>query len=283
MEQQALKPEEFELFKELMHERTGIFLNDTKLALVANRLRPRLRLLKIPSYRAYYDYARRNAGELAACIDAITTNETYFFREPRQLEYFRSDLLPALMLNKAKSRILKIWSAACSTGEEPYTIAILLKEHMPSGWLASITASDINTEVLARAKAAVYGSYAVEKTSPEFVRKYFAVSRIDVKGKPVIGSAPHARKEYKLAEAVRAMVQFERHNLMEKNTRQKFDVIFCRNVLIYFNEATKRQALSNLYSALAPGGYLLLGAAEGMLGMNLKFKPLRLSIYQRTE
>ncbi len=282
-EQQVLRPEEFALFKKLMYERTGIFLNETKLALVANRLRARLRLLKLPSYRAYYEYARGHEDELTACIDAITTNETYFFREPRQWAYFETDMLPALLRRNAKTKTLRIWSAACSTGEEPYSVAIFLKEHLPPGWRPEITGSDINSEVLARAKAAVYRPYAVAKTDPALVRKYFTEEKTDPEGRPAAGSEPRAAEGYRLSAAVRAMVRLEPHNLLKKKPSGKFDVILCRNVLIYFNDESKRRVLANLYDALTPGGYLLLGAAEGMLGMNLIFKPLRLSVYQRTE
>ncbi len=279
----VLSAAEFTLFKELMYQRTGIFLKESKMSLVANRLRTRLRDLNLPTYRAYYDYVVKNNGELVTCIDAITTNETYCFREPRQWEYFHSDMLPALLARNAKTKSLKVWSAACSTGEEPYTIAMFLKERLPAGWHATIHASDINSEVLARAKAAVYRPYAVSRTDPALVKKYFTVRQVDGRGRAVIDHAASVQEEYHLAPAIRAMVQFRTHNLMQKVTGQKYDIIFCRNVLIYFDETSKKQVLTNLYDALVPDGYLLLGAAEGMMGLNLKYRTLKPSIYQRTE
>lgn len=282
-EQQVLTAAEFALFKKLMYERTGIFLKETKMSLVANRLRARLRELKLPTYRAYYDFVLRQNDELTACIDAITTNETYFFREPKLWEYLASDILPALVLRKAKAKTINIWSAASSTGEEPYTIAIFMKENLPAGWTTSIVASDINSQVLKRAKAGIYKPYAVSKTPPELVKKYFTVKVPPARVKLEIDHTRPVNEEYHLAPAVRAMVQFKTHNLLTAYPVTKFDIIFCRNVLIYFDEMSKKQALLNLRAALVPDAYLLLGAAEGMMGLNLNFKNLRPSIYQRTE
>ncbi|HNW91751.1 MAG TPA: protein-glutamate O-methyltransferase CheR [bacterium] len=283
LDQQVLTPAEFVLFQKLMYERTGIYLKEAKMSLVANRLRARLRELTLPSYQAYYEYVLRHGDELTACIDAITTNETYFFREPRQWEYFASDMLPELVQRNGKTRTLKIWSAASSTGEEPYTIAIFLKEHLPAGWTSSIIASDINSQVLQRARTGIYRPYAVNKTDAALVRKYFAVKKLTGKDRLPIDHALPAGEEYHLDPAVRAMVQFKTHNLKDRYPLTRFDMIFCRNVLIYFNDESKRLVLQNLYESLVPNGYLLLGAAEGMMGMNLKFRTLRPSIYQRVE
>ena len=272
---------EFKLFQKMVYERAGIHLKDSKISLVANRLRNRLRALNLATYRAYYDLVLKDRDELVKCIDAITTNETYFFREPKQWEYLQSDLLPILLARNKASRALRIWSAASSTGEEPYTIAIFLREHIPdfSSWNVTIVASDINAQVLQKAKAGVYKHYAISRMEPAMVKRFFTIEG-QTEEKVAKGSLNNDNL-YHLKPEIRGMVQFKQHNLLQRYPLMKFYVVFCRNVLIYFDQESKTKVLTNIYDVLQPEGYLFLGAAEGMMGIHLPFETLKPSIYRK--
>jgi len=274
---------EFKLFQKLVYERAGIHLKDSKISLVANRLRNRLRALSLASYRAYYDLVLKDRDELVKCIDAITTNETYFFREPKQWEYLQSDLLPKLLARNKTSRALRIWSSASSTGEEPFTIAIFLRERIPdfSSWNVTIIASDINAQVLQKAKAGVYKHYAVSRMEPAMVKRHFTVEEVAAAANAPGRSVLSNDNLYHLKPEIRSMVQFKQHNLLQRYPLMKFDIVFCRNVLIYFDQESKTKVLTNIYDVLQPDGYLFLGAAEGMMGIHLPFETLKPSIYRK--
>lgn len=270
---------EFQLFAKLIYKIAGIHLRDSKIALVSNRLRKRLKALDLGSYREYYDYISKNdskaQNEITHFIDAITTNETYFFRHETDFDFLRTTVIPEVEKRQlARNKYIKIWSAASSTGEEPYSIAMTVAEALDElpGWNIQILASDINVTVLSSAEKAVYGPYAVSRLNNYAINKYFD------RQKPL---TPGGEEKYLVKPHYKKMVKFKRHNLKESMNIMKFDCIFCRNVLIYFDNESKTHVIHNLYNALNDGGYLILGHAESLMRIKSNFKYVRPSIYKR--
>jgi chemotaxis protein methyltransferase CheR len=186
----------------------------------------------------------------------LTTNETYFFREEKHWEYFTGVILPAIVRERRAKRQISIWSAASSTGEELYTAAILLLEKLPDfpSWTLKLVGTDINQEVLERARRGVYLPYAIKMTDPKIVAKYFD------RGQNSLG-----REEWRLKEAVRRLCRFAPHNLQQPPAFGGFDLVICRNVFIYFDQAAKEKAVANLLGATSPGGHLFFSHTEAMV------------------
>ncbi|MFQ5489683.1 MAG: CheR family methyltransferase [Phycisphaerae bacterium] len=243
---------EFKRFAELIYDRTGIYLEERKLSLLSNRLRKRLKALKLKTFAEYYDHVDRLSAtddEMSEFLSVVTTNETYFFRNDKLWETFKSELIPGFVrLKESKARSLRIWSAAASSGEEAYTAAISLLENLPDSdnWDIRIVGSDISQAVLNKAKAAVYNDYAVSKMSSGRIARWFDVQ----------GEAFHLKPE------VKKLVRFQFHNLRDKFPAGKFDLIFLRNVLMYFDTPMKLRVLEVVTAALAPGGFLIIGDVD---------------------
>ena len=260
----------FRNLRDYIYEQTGIFVPDNKKYFLENRLSNRILDKKLSSYDEYLRILRGPGnGELRNLYDAVTTNETYFFREPQQFDVFASHILPRV-LERNRSREIKVWSAACSTGEEPYTIASILKESA-LGVQARIFGSDISDAALESARKGIYSSYATRIIPPNYLKKYFR-GRGD---------------SFVLDEGIRNSVKFLNVNLIdEKQVRaiRDVDVIFCRNVLIYFDDKSKRKAVSLMYDALAPDGFLLVGTSESLHSVTRALKPTvidKVVIYQK--
>ncbi len=255
-----MDPKTFEELREFIYKKSGIFFEKSKEYLLTNRLRKRLKELNLSSFEEYLRYLKSPKGtqELGPLFDAITINETYFFRHIRQIEAFRDVMVPELL---KKKRSINVWSAACSTGEEPYTLVIALMEKYGQNIPARILASDISNEVLEKAKEGIYGEYSVKELSPDMKRKYF-----DSMG---LG-------KYKIKDFVKRKVVFKNINLLDPALARKvgkMDVIFCRNVLIYFDNNARQKVIETFYNdILNPGGYLVLGATESISRLNTKFK-----------
>jgi len=266
----------FKQLRDFIYEKTGIYVPDNKKYFLENRLS---RIVKEKNFRGYEDYlhflnysAQRH--DIARLFDAITTNETFFFREPQQFEVFSNNLFPQIIKENTQMgrKDIKIWSAACSTGEEPYTIAMILLEKPE---LASIRkeiyASDISESVLMSARKAIYGNYSVRNIPPHYMAKYFKDS----------GGI------YVLSDIVKSMVKFMNINLInEKEVKQLkgIDVVFCRNVLIYFDDKAKKKAVSLIYDVLRPKGYLFVGTSESLHNITRSFRPTvinKVVIYQK--
>ena len=225
---------------------------------------------KLSGFDEYLPFLRsRGDGELKILYGVVTTNETYFFREPQQFDVFTKHVLPRV-LDRKRNKEIRVWSAACSSGEEPYTVAAILKETAPAV-RAEIVGSDISDGVLESARRGVYSSYAVRIVPPYYQQKYFRSSG----------------DTYELDEAVRKSVKFMNVNLIdEKSVRmiRDVDVIFCRNVLIYFDDKSKRKAVSLLYDALAPNGFLMVGTSESLHNVTRALQPTvidRVVLYQK--
>ncbi len=263
----------FREFREYIYDKCGIFIADNKKYLIENRLSRIIQEKRLDSYEAYLNLLRvsTNGNELTRLFDAVTTNETYFFREFQQIELFVEQLIPNIMKHKNGTGKLKIWSAACSTGEEPYTVAMMMMEKFISPDRFEIHASDLSESVLASAKSGVFNSYSVRNISEAYMNKYFVSTG----------------QSFSLKDTVRNKVAFRKANLinnMDMRALRGMDVIFCRNVLIYFDLKAKQKVISNLYDSLTPGGYLFIGASESLHNITRAFKPCiinRVVAYQK--
>jgi chemotaxis protein methyltransferase CheR len=256
-----ITPKEFTLFRALVHKEAGINLTEVKKPLLVGRLMRRLRELELRRFEDYYQLVERDPAERVRMIDSICTNETHFFREPRQFEFLAQQALPRWIAEAAaakRPRRLRVWSAACSTGEEPYSLAMLLLDHLPpgSGWDVEVLASDLSSKALDRARAAVWPLEKSKEIPPAQLKRYM-----------LRGSGPQEGR-MKAGPEIRALVKFQRANLREDrySVPGPFDLILCRNVLIYFDPPTKAHVVERLLGQLAVGGYLLLGHAESLTG-----------------
>jgi chemotaxis protein methyltransferase CheR len=260
MDLDKLSPRQFELFREFIYRKSGIRIEPSKITLLTNRIRRRVKARELADFDAYYRLltSASGAGELEQFLDEVTTNETSFFRTPHHFEWFKGPFLDELLARPAAARKIRIWSAACSTGEEPYTLAICLAESSLKlrDWKTSILATDLSEAVLRQARTGVYRSRSLQELSEQRLKRHFD---------------PHSEVgSFAIRPALKSMIEFRRHNLMEPTPGPPFDCIFLRNVLIYFDRDSKQVVINNLVRALAPGGYLVVGPSEGiydMLGM----------------
>jgi len=258
---------ELDLISKLVYQHAGIRLGPEKRHLVELRLGKILRREGIPSYEEYYRMviADRSGQRLRELLDAITTNFTQFFREPQHFQFLREHVIPEL--HRRGQRTFSLWSAACATGEEPYSIAItLLETPLAKGWKKEILASDISHHALALAKEGAYPEEALRGLDASIIRRYFSKEG----------------ERYRVKEPVKALVTFTTFNLLsEPPWKEHFDVIFCRNVMIYFDRETRAKVVGNLLKALKPGGYLIVGHVEGFFGQRNGLKLVRPSVYRK--
>lgn len=251
MELLKLTTSEFQRIAKVVYEKTGIHLGEEKLSMLSNRLRKRLRALNLETYEDYYRLICDTKGceeELPHFLSAVTTNETYFFRNEQLWKFFTTDLIRHFQDIKRKTRSLRIWSAASSSGEEAYTAAIALREHLPEchRWNVTIIGSDISNRVLEHARAGIYNDYAVSRMNRPQLEKWFI----------------RQESAYHLKDEIRKMVKFVPHNLRDDMPDGRFDLIFLRNVLMYFDLEMKKRVLQVVTKALAPGGYLIVGDVD---------------------
>lgn len=266
---------EFQVFRDLVHRETGIALGPHKRTLLEARLTKRLRALGLTSFSAYHDYLEHEdprGEERTRFVNAITTNETAFFRERDHFTYLAGEWLAARRAAGADRR-LRIWSAACSTGEEPYSIAMALLGAIDDArtWDIRILATDIDTNVLARAEVGIYRAEAVAPVPPALVPRFFLRGRAERVG------LVRVRPE------VRALVTFRRLSLLDPGWphRTAFDFVFCRNVLMYFDRPTQGHIVQRFERVLAPHGLLVLGHAENVVGLDTTMRRVSGTIYRR--
>lgn len=266
---------DFKKFSEFVHQRVGIKLTPAKKNMVETRLHKRMRALGMQSHRDYVRFVFSDEGmdkELANLIDAVTTNTTHFFRENSHFEYLQNTLLPAWLQQQGRYQRMRFWSAGCSIGMEPYTLAMVLAEFAAknSGFEAAILGTDISTQALRDAMRAVYDEERVATVPAAMKEKYLLRSR------------DRTRKHVRIVPELRQMVTFRHLNFMEEFSFKKpFDVIFCRNVVIYFDRETQARLFSKFCQCLKPGGYLFIGHSESLTGMNLPLVQVAPTIYQR--
>ena len=267
----GISTDEFARFRTLIYDESGISLSEQKRTLLASRLSKRLRDLELATFSDYYAKVTEDPTreEFTRMLDLISTNKTDFFREPKHFAFLRERIIPELESTKR----IRIWSSACSSGEEPYTIAMTLFDTVrnPAEWDFKILASDLSTRVLAKAAAGIYDEERVCGVSPEVIRRHFLRGRGESAG--LLKVKPH------LAE----MIQFRRLNLMDDRfpIKSSLDLIFCRNVMIYFDRPTQETLVNKFHHYLKPGGYLFIGHSESLQWVRHPFKPLAPTIYQK--
>ncbi len=269
-----LSEAQFTKISNLVKTRAGINLHDGKRELVRSRLTKRLRQLGLDTFDQYIQRVSmdRSGAELTTMLDILSTNLTHFFRESQHFDFLRALALPELMATRRSMRHIRVWSAGCSSGEEPYTLAIVLNECVPpdQGWDVRILATDLSTQVLATAREGVYSAQRMKGTPPDLLSRYFTLTET----KP--------EKLYKAKPAIRQMVHFARLNLMEPWPMQgPFDIIFCRNVMIYFDKPTQGQLVRRYHDVLAPGGYLFIGHSESLTGVQHDFDYVQPTVYRK--
>ncbi|MEO8596925.1 MAG: protein-glutamate O-methyltransferase [Candidatus Solibacter sp.] len=273
---EALTNRDFDRLRRLIYEESGINLSGEKKTMIETRLKRRLQTLNFAGYGEYCEHLFTTDGrqkELVGLIDAVTTNKTDFFRESGHFDFLTATALPELTARCGVARRSLIWSAGCSTGEEPYTLAMVLAEYTQRapGYRFSILATDICTEVLSRAAQGIYKSESLAPVPLPLRRKYFMRSR-----------NPESEATRVVPE-IRALVEFRRLNFMDADfgLTEVPEIIFCRNVIIYFDRATQVRVLQRLARHLMPGGYFFAGHSESLQGMDLPLQPVAPSVYKK--
>lgn len=264
----VLNDDQYKRFVEFIYKNTGIWFEEAKKYFVEKRLLERMEGLGIDSFRDYYFYLKfgTSAVELQELYNRLTVNETYFFRDFPQLAGFAEEVLPLIVRckNLTGDKTFRIWSAGCSTGEEPYTLAIILLEMLPdpASWKIQITATDLNSKVLDAARKGMYGSRSVKDMPPEYLDRYFT-----------------QRMDFNLVNlTLKNLIAFNKLNLSDAKAMveyQGFDVVFCRNVLIYFDANSRQQVMEQFYCSLRSGGYIYLGHSESVGRITELFKMRR--------
>lgn len=257
-----MKVADFELYKDLLYKQSGLVITPDKSYLLDSRLTPVAKKWNLASLDAMTLQLRSLPDQkmVKDIVEAMTTNETSFFRDMKPFQLFEDTMLPHMLKARASKKVLRIWCAAASSGQEPYSLAMILKEkaNLMPGWRFEITATDISDEILETAKAGVYSQFEVQRGLPiQYLMKYFTQNA----------------EKWQLKDDIRNMVKFSNFNLLHDVSRfGMFDIIFCRNVLIYFDEKNKGQILGRISTKLEKDGFLLLGGAETVLGITDKFK-----------
>lgn len=265
----ALTDELFGRLRSFVYQKTGIYFQDNKRYLLESRIGRRLNALKLSGFPAYYEMLLKSGGggELKDLVNAITINETYFFRNLPKFDLLEHELIPEIVARRAKEgkKSIRIWSAACSTGDEPYTLALIVKERLQRkfpGVRFEMAGTDINTDVLEKASVGIYGAYGVRNVPAAMLRKYF--------------KEDGAR--FQLSPEICRMVKYHHVNLSDRVAMARMrgvDLVLCANVLIYFDMEAKQRVVSSIYNNLNPGGYLLVGFSETLYGVTQSFQPVR--------
>jgi chemotaxis protein methyltransferase CheR len=272
----VLSPADLARFSDFLYRRTGMLFGESKRYYIDRRIADRMAALRTVSFSDYFAILRSAPEELETLINAFTVNETYFYREERHFACLSDNLLPAIAANKGPGDRIRIWALPCSTGEEAYSIAIWLLEHwaLVDAYHVEIVGSDIDTRALAEAVEGIYGARALGRLPPDLIERYF---------KPERGGVRH------IIEDLRESVIFAPANLIDAATlapHGAFDVILCRNVLIYFDDSARATAIRNLHDRLLPGGFLILGHTESMAKVHDDFRTRRfgdVAVFQRVE
>jgi chemotaxis protein methyltransferase CheR len=273
-----LKESEFSRFSSFIYEQVGIQLSPAKKTMLEARLQKRLKVLGMDSFATYSKFifsAEGRRDELVHLIDAVTTNKTDFFREPGHFSHLTQKALPEILARRERRgpEPVRIWSAGCSSGEEPYTLAMVLSEFAEEcrDFRFSILATDISCRILEAARTAVYSEDRIDGIPGDIKRKYLLRSR------------DHGRKLVRICPKIRSRIAFRRINFMDSDfgISDKMDIIFCRNVVIYFDRPTQQDLMRKFYRQMRPGGYLFLGHSETLHGIDVDFKPVGSTVYRK--
>jgi chemotaxis protein methyltransferase CheR len=253
-----LNDADFELYRSLIYTESGITFTPTNRSILESRLKERLREKAVDSVKTYYQTIKTNKEELKGFLDSITTNLTRFFRNQPQFDALEKFVVPELINNIRKNSpgTIKIWSAGCSTGEEPYTLAMLMSEILPPMWKYDILASDISLKCLMTAKEGFYAENRVDGIPEKYLAKYF--DKVD--------------GGYKVQAKLQEKINFDYHNLKNESLQRNFDIVFCRNVIIYFDEAAQTAVINRFWESMASKSFLFIGHSESLFGMDTKFE-----------
>lgn len=263
--------EDFHFLRKISNEHSGILVPDDKFDMFYSRLSKRLRMLQLSSFKEYCRYLEENPdSEFTEFINAVTTNLTSFFREKHHFDFLTQTLIPALVKKNSISKSITLWSAGCSTGEEPYSLAMTLLENAPKGWTVKILATDLDTNVLKTSQEGVYSLDSVSNISPARLQRWFKN-----------GSGTNANK-VKVKPELQQIIHFKQLNLMrEWPMKGPFDFIFCRNVLIYFDKETKEMLARRYAQLLENGSYLFIGHSESLHQLSTDFDLVGNTIYRK--
>lgn len=253
----------FNLYKTLIYNESGITFSNTNRAILESRIKDRLRKSPELTPEAFFKIISTDSNELKQFLDSVTTNLTRFFRNTAHFEAFTNYVLPEIIKQKQNSltanKTVRVWSAGCSTGEEPYTIAMLLKEHLPADFKGEVIASDISLKSLMVGKQGFYLDNKITGIPEQYLQKYFE------------------KKEYgyQAKSSLMDMIRFDYHNLKHDSGLRNLDIVFCRNVLIYFDETAQQETINRFWDAMAPHSYLFIGHSESLFGMKTNFEFLK--------
>ena len=274
----TMKDKDFQQFSSFIYDRVGIQLPPAKKTMLEARLQKRLKVLGFDTFTEYGQFVFSPEGqqaELVHLIDVVTTNKTDFFREPGHFDYLTAHTLPTILKERGSSATqpVRIWSAGCSSGEEPYTLAMILSEYreLHHSFHFSLLASDISTRILETARTAIYPEERISGIAPHFKKKY------------ILRSRERSRQLIRICPQLRALVEFRRINFMDADfgVTEMIDVIFCRNVVIYFDKATQQNLMQKFHRQLRPGGYLFLGHSETLNGIDVNFTTVASTVYRK--
>lgn len=247
----------FRSIRDYIYGESGIHFSESNRSILESRLKERLRSLETETPAGYLDLLKKDKEETKYFLDAITTNLTRFFRNQAHYDTFINYVIPDLVKHKSSGEHrIRIWSAGCSTGEEPYTNAIVLSEHLPSGWEIEVVASDLSLKSLMKAKEGFYPAARVTGIPETYLHKYF-----DAKN-----------NGYQVKDNIRNLIRFDYHNLKFQSSLKDLDIVFCRNVLIYFDEPAQKNVINHFWNAMGPHSYLFIGHSESLFGMDTKFE-----------
>lgn len=259
---EILNDADYELFRKIIYDESGITFSDTNRSILDSRIKELLRQKNMASPSDYYALVSKNPEEMKIMLDSVTTNLTRFFRNQPHFDAFINYVIPNVIEHKkarGPDKVIKIWSAGCSTGEEPYTIAMIMKEICPPGWNFQITASDISLKSLMTAGQGFYADNKVDGIPADYLAKYF--TKVD--------------GGYQVKQDLKDKIRFDYHNLRNDSGARNLDVIFCRNVLIYFDEPAQLAVINRFYNSMAPQSYLFIGHSESLFGMKTNFEFLK--------
>ena len=249
---------DFEKYRALVYKESGIHFTSTNRSILESRLKERLREKSLNTVNEYFALISGDQGELKSFLDSITTNLTRFFRNQAHFDALENYVVPELIkIKKASgSNTIKIWSAGCSTGEEPYTVAMLLSEILPAPFKYEIVASDLSLKCLMEAKAGFYAENKIVGVPDAYLKKYFE----------------KVEKGYNINPDLMNKIRFDYHNLNNESGLQNMDIVFCRNVIIYFDETAQKAVIDRFWNSMAPKSFLFIGHSESLFGMNTKFE-----------
>lgn len=264
---------DFDYLRRISNQHTGIVVTDDKFDMFYSRLARRVRALGLKSFADYCDYleAPSNVDEITELVNAVTTNLTSFFRENHHFEFLAKTALPEAVARNRAARSLRIWSAGCSTGEEPYSIAMVLAEQdaMLRGWDVKLLATDIDSNVLAQAAAGIYPVSRLDGLPTSRLKRFFKKGKGAQQGKARVG------------DELRRKIQFDQLNLMQPLGIDRQDIIFCRNVIIYFDKPTKTMLMDRFADVLADDGYLIIGHSESLYQVTDRFELIGHTVYRK--